>query len=278
MREIAHPLYLGAVMRRLQMTENQLSGICRASSTFTIAPHVHVCVTGAGSVLLDLKRDKYLGLGREETESLAAVIDAWPKPTWDCPNDLTRSAVQGVRVNELCITLATDGILIPASRDCETAADASDAPAPEMKRDWISIGDELEVEGRVTLKHVLNFATAFIWARCSMAWRPLFLTVEFIRKRKSCRRPEPDIPRVLELAALVDVFRRLRPVVFAAEGRCLLHALTLIRFLSRYGFYPDWVIGVATQPWAAHSWVQWDNFLLDSNPEKVCRFQPILVV
>jgi hypothetical protein len=80
------------------------------------------------------------------------------------------------------------------------------------------------------------------------------------------------------MAKTVDLFRQLRPFVFAAEGRCLLHALTLVNFLASYGLYPDWVIGVATQPWDAHSWVQWGNCLLDSNPEKVCKYTPIMVV
>ena len=48
--------------------------------------------------------------------------------------------------------------------------------------------------------------------------------------------------------------------------------------MSKYAFYPDWVIGVTTQPWAAHSWVQWGGFLLDTNPEKVCAYTPILMI
>ena len=63
-----------------------------------------------------------------------------------------------------------------------------------------------------------------------------------------------------------------------AEGYCLLHALTLVKFLRCYGCYPEWVIGVAAQPFGAHAWVQWHHYLLDTNPEKVCRYTPILVV
>jgi hypothetical protein len=250
----------------------------RSNWPFRIAAHLHVCVTGDGSVLLDLKRDKYLGLGREDTEILAAVIDTWPKPTWDCADHLLRTVTE--KADELCRTLAADGILIPVSRDCGpvSTAQSSGASAVDMKREWISIGDELEADGRVTAKHVANFAAAFLWARFSLAWRPFSSTVEAIRARKSCYGVEADSSNVLQVAAMVGVFRQLRPFVFAAEGRCLLHALTLVRFLSCYAFYPEWVIGVATQPWAAHSWVQWGNFLLDSNPEKVCRFTPIMVV
>jgi Transglutaminase-like superfamily len=147
-----------------------------------------------------------------------------------------------------------------------------------MQRDWISIGDELEVPGRIRLGDVANVVAAFVWARGSLSLRPFLTTVESVRTKKSHGGGTQVVGDILDLAARVDVFRRLRPFLFAAEDRCLLHALTLVRFLSRYGFYPEWVIGVATQPWGAHSWVQWGDFLLDSNPEKVCRYTPIMMV
>jgi hypothetical protein len=242
--------------------------------TLTIAPHVHVCVTAEGSVLLDLKRDKYLGLGREDTELLAAAISAWPRPRWDYPESRSSSAAAVSKADALCRTLAADELLLKGKGDCGYRV----APSVDyMKRDWISIGDEIEVDADVTPKHIANFMTAFTLARCSLAWRQFWFTVETARLNKTERNTNAHVA-LEEVAALVGVFRRLRPFAFAAEGRCLLHALTLIKFLSRYGFYPDWVIGVAMRPWAAHSWVQWGDCLLDTNPEKVCRFTPILVV
>ena len=104
------------------------------------------------------------------------------------------------------------------------------------------------------------------------------MSVASIRANKARLASDVGVTHIVEVAALVSLFRRLRPFVFAAEGHCLLHALTLVKFLGRYGFNPEWVIGVATQPWSAHSWVQWKNFLLDTNPEKVCRYTPIMVV
>jgi Transglutaminase-like superfamily len=247
-----------------------------STAPFSIAPHVHVCVTGDGSVLLDLKRDKYLGLGRKDTELLAAAIGSWPKPRWKCTEAAPSSDATMAHTEELCRSLAADGLLTSGVSDGAQAA--AEPPLIDMKQEWISVGDELEVESQVTVRHVANFVAAFLWARCSLAWRPFFATVEAIRVEKARRGREADLIPVLEMAALVGVFRQLRPFAFAAEGRCLLHALTLIRFLSRYGFCPEWVIGVATQPWAAHSWVQLGVFLLDTNPEKVCRYTPIMAV
>ena len=149
---------------------------------------------------------------------------------------------------------------------------------PDMRREWISIGDELEVRGRVTLRHTVNFLAAFCWARFFLAGRPFSTVVAEVRSMNL--RPRRNIVEceLRGVAARVDVFRQLRPFAFAAEGHCLLHALTLMRFLSKYDLHPDWVIGVTTQPWGAHSWVQWDNYLLDSNPEKVCGYTPIMIV
>jgi hypothetical protein len=238
-----------------------------------IAPQVFVCVTADGSVLLDLKRDKYLGLGRMETEWVAAAVKTWPKPSWDELENLPPPDDGAAQT--LLASLIDTGIL---TRNAEDGVASARRAVVDMKKEWVSIGDELEVESRVTAVHVVNFAKAFAEARLSLALRPFEATVERVRVRKATRGRDFDVCHALQVAAMVDVFRRLRAFVFAAEGRCLLHALTLINFLARCDFYPEWVIGVSTQPWGAHSWVQWGDFLLDTNPEKVCQFAPILVV
>jgi transglutaminase superfamily protein len=242
---------------------------------FTIAPHVHVCVTGDGAVFLDLKHDKYLGIGRRDSELLAAAISSWPKPQWDRTEMEPTSDAAVAYTDELCRSLAADGLLISG---VSHSAQAAREPLIDMRREWISVGDELEAESKVTVTHVANFVVAFLWARCSLVWRPFSATVEGMRVEKARRPSGIDPNDTVKMTALVGVFRQIRPLVFAAEGRCLLHALTLTRFLNRYGLYPEWVIGVATQPWAAHAWVQCGNLLLDTNPEKVCRYTPILAI
>jgi hypothetical protein len=241
---------------------------------FGIPPHIHVCVTSTGSVILDVKRDKYLGLGREETDLFADAVIGWPRPLWQSS---THGDVDALRhaTNDLCESLVTGGVL---ERVGETTGKRPVAALRSMRGEWISIGDELEIHGQVTLRHIANFLSAYLWARCSLAWRPFCNVVEEVRATKKRRVRDIDECHILHVSAMVDVFRRLRPFVFAAEGRCLLHALTLIKFLSKYQFHPEWVIGVTTQPWGAHSWVQWENFLFDSNPEKVCGYTPIMMV
>jgi hypothetical protein len=255
---------------------------------FRIPAHVYVCVTPDGSVLLDSKRDKYFGMGRTETLMLAAVVQEWPKPVWRVgPCGALKDSEVKAAALSLCESLVSDGLL---QRDVDVGSPLAVCRreglgargAAEIRRDmreeWISIGDELEIAGRVRLRDVFNFARAYLWVRGSLAFRPFSATVESLRLVKAQRSDGRHAWHCHQVAALVDVFRRLRPLVFAAEGRCLLHALTLVKFLSHYDFHPEWMIGVTTQPWGAHSWVQWGNFLLDTNPEKVCAYVPILAV
>ena len=75
----------------------------------------------------------------------------------------------------------------------------------------------------------------------------------------------------------VQAFRRLRRLFFSEKDRCLLNALALVLFLRRYGYFPLFVIGVKTRPFAAHSWVQHEQILLEGDPANICHFVPILV-
>jgi hypothetical protein len=245
-----------------------------------ISSHVYVCVTRDGSVLLDLKRDKYFGLGREDSETLADAVNAWPSPAWsradgradervDCPSS------RALQAERLCDSLVEEGLL---SRQQEVRDFGVRGDRINMRAEWVSVGDELEVRGEIRLRDVARFVGAYTFARYSLKCRPILSTVQSVHARKVRRATADDQGDVTAVAMLIDIFRCLRPLVFAAEGRCLLHALTLVKFLSYYDVYPEWVIGVNTSPWVAHSWVQWGNFLLDTNPEKVCQFTPIMVV
>jgi Transglutaminase-like superfamily len=256
----------------MSTVENMRTETRQVHLPFSIPPHVHVCATLSGSVVLDVKRDRFLGFSRDTTELLAEAIEGWPALRWSPSIDRIDDD-KLVATAEACESLVREGVLDKSSnvvgrRECRRL---------DMRSEWISMGDEVEVHGRITLGHLANFLLAFLWVRFSLAWRPFFVVVEAIKASKLGHRRRCD-QDPHDIAVLVEVFRRLRPWVFAAEGRCLLHALTLTKFLARYRFHPDWVIGVTTEPWAAHSWVQWGRFLLDSNPEKVCGFTPIMVV
>jgi hypothetical protein len=243
---------------------------------YWIPSHVHVCATTDGSVLLDLKRDRYYGLGASETEVLRNWVRGWPAPSRPGLESYRCAAAmedgRALEANALCQALLCEGLL---TRETVVRGQAIEV---DMRCDFVSIADELEVKCRIRVGHVANFMFAYAWAWCHLHCRSFYSAVAAARSIKENAQERALSQDVFQIAALIDAFRSLRPFVFTAERHCLLHALTLVKFLSRYQCHPEWVIGVATQPWSAHSWVQWGRFLLDTNPEKVCRHTPIMVV
>src|ERR1700722_16861517 len=72
---------------------------------YWIADFVHACETPAGVVLLDLKRDRYLGVGLGESVLLGRYVEDWPPIR-------AHEALQACgSIEELCEALLADGIL-----------------------------------------------------------------------------------------------------------------------------------------------------------------------
>lgn len=71
---------------------------------------------------------------------------------------------------------------------------------------------------------------------------------------------------------------KLRPLLFTAHDRCLHDSLALVNFLASESVSATWVIGVRTDPFAAHAWVQTGDLVLNDQHEHVRRFRPIVTV
>jgi hypothetical protein len=135
--------------------------------------------------------------------------------------------------------------------------------------------DEIENHQAITVCHLINFMYACSKAAFEVRFgslQSLALTVTENRTRTAKADIAPGSQAVLEL---VDIFSRLRPFVFTARNHCLFHSLALLTFLSRYMIVPQWVIGVKLNPWAAHSWLESGDKVLDSTPEKISQYHRI---
>lgn len=239
---------------------------------YWLPSHVRACSTATGTVLLDLRRNRYFGVGRNETIALRSLAGNW--------QNLAAAPV----------SFACDAEPLPmqeavsiAEKLVQAGLLSTSAPEPaaftttqvDLQSLLTSVGHELDRKSAIRWRHIISFLRACTWARRSLRSRTLFLVAEEIGKQKNDAGAAFDSERAIEL---VGIFRRLRPHTFAARDQCLFHALALVRFLACYDVYPTWVIGVRTKPWAAHSWVQQGTLLLDANPEQVCEYTPILAV
>ena len=230
---------------------------------YWLAPHVHVCVTGSYAVLLDLHRDKYVGIAREHLPALAATVVGWPAPA---------DAETAVRPSKALLDqMLSTGMLTTDS----TVGKEARSPA-RLHPQFTAIEADLEFRPRITLRDVSQVLIAAGKARALLKWRPIETVVARVQRRK-----ERHAAAEFDLAAarpLVAAFLYLRPLFFTTKDECLFDSLVLIEVLARHRLFPAWLFGVSTQPFRAHSWVQAGERVLNDEPERISGFTPILVV
>lgn len=236
---------------------------------FWMPRHTRVCVTATGAVLLDLKRNRYFGLGYREARSLSTLASNWSDSSMSSGSSLEPMQLEDAA--RLADALIKAGFL---------TADAPSEPGPSFAAidsgvTLTSVGYELSASPHLHLHHIIAFLRACIWAKRAVDSRLLYSIACEVAESKAGTTHDIDLQHTVEL---VSVFRRLRPYAFSAKDQCLFHALALLKFLAHYNIHPTWVIAVRPTPWAAHSWLQLGTLVLDCTPEEICGYTPILAI
>jgi hypothetical protein len=236
---------------------------------YWIPAHVRVCPLLSSTVLLDLKRNRYFGIGTKETRALSTLALNW--------DEANGSATPVDRLDPEAAIAMADALIEAGllSRDVPAERAAFGGAPLDLSGVLTSAGHQLNRSSPLRLAHLASFVAALAWTRRALRSRTLYSIACELRDQKAAADGPFDEHRAIEL---VGIFRRLRPHTFAARDRCLFHSLALVRFMARHAVFPTWVIGVRAKPWGAHAWVQENKLLLDANPEQVCEYTPILTV
>lgn len=244
-------------------------------STGTIAhywlpAHLRACVTHGCTVLLDLKNNRYLGLGQRETAALELLLENW-RSSFFRP---AFAADQLITLREALDVLESlvDRGLVSRSASASNHG-ASSANLPLAVRSF----ELARTPPSVSMRTTLSFAQACLWAKGVIKTQSLEWIADAVIASRSRSSAHTAIDK-RELATRVHQFRRLQVYSFTALDQCLFHALALTRFLAAFQLFPSWVIGVRTHPWGAHSWVQHENLVINDTPEHVLEYTPLLVV
>jgi hypothetical protein len=241
-----------------------------ANDSFWLPAHVAACFTNEGTVLLDMQRSRYFALGITESLGLCAVVRNWPNPP-----AILRSGVHHVPSEKTSTSIASE---LLRSKLLTDRAPPPPSTMPLLDVPATSFGEEFCVDPEIRLTHVAHFLHAYAWARTYQRNKSFFSMRQAVEGLRSTNTEVLTHDQYVRTAELISNFRAIRPYVFSAKENCLLHSLTLIRYLAHYSVFPRWVVGVTLRPWRAHSWVQSGDMVFDSTPEKVCQFTPILAV
>lgn len=257
-------LPLHTFVRAVFTTERILMQPDRAER-FWLPRHIYLCRTQDGLVLLDIRRDRYFGLGEGQARALALVIEGWPVESRDTTVE---------RATHIARLLADKGLLTRDAAEGKPAAPVSLNQTATM----VAMGQDSREWRKPGLIDAFNFLFACFSASWALRVRKLEGVIWHTERRKQNALRNGVAFNDRKAAELVGVFRRLRRFAFTGKDECLFQALALVNFLSRYRVYPTWVIGVKTCPWSAHSWVQEGEFVLDATPEEASSYTPILTV
>lgn len=237
---------------------------------YWLPEHVYTCSTDDGVIFLDTRNNRYRGLRPHEAEALRRLVHNWPPPLTPHAGADT---LENDDVRELIAALIRSE-LISSTPQSDGRPSRLELP---VARPLQAIGFGTEFDYSIATKTVFAFLEAYAGALIDLRLRSLRTVVRRIRRVRLASEAHAANADLERVTALVSSFRRIRHYFFTGDGKCLLHALTLMRYLAFYNVFPLFVIGVRTSPWSAHSWVELNGCTLDATPEKVRPFTPILV-
>lgn len=238
---------------------------------YWLPAHVYTSRVPGGTIFLDLRRNRYLGIGETETQVLRRHVANW--------QDAGPALEQG-SINEAAAARILDALVGLALLQPEVEGIRPFSPTSIGLHEARLGLEAFQASSRpIRMLDSWRFLRSCLWAHCVLRSSSLYdaaRAVEHFRQAAGGSISSPADPA--RIHRCVQIFRRLRPYAFAAHGRCLFQALALARFLQYYRASALWVIGVRVRPWAAHSWVQQDDLVLDGTPESVRGYTPILAV
>lgn len=239
--------------------------------SYFLAPHVYPCVTEDHVVLLDLERDKYVGVTREQMSALAHSVKGWPL-AGSVPEGEPEGRISNSRADALLAKMLEVGML---TTDPAVGKEAQPLQMPTPSATLVE--PDLEWRPEVTFRDVIRFLVAAMVTSLAMRLLTIRTVITRVMERKARARSRAKLDVAVARRA-TEAYIRLRPLLFAAHDACLYDSLALTRFLSYYGQFPTCVIGVQTGPFGAHCWVQEGEVVFNDEPDYVRRFTPILAV
>jgi len=231
---------------------------------YWIPRDVYFCRTEDGTIFMDLAREKYLAINQEGTTALEWAISVLPTLPHGESDQLLQADIAELERLGLLTQDAAGG------RRHTSAA----LPPPDIQRSMIV----LERAPSVKLHHVTNFLRAFLWAQWVLRAHPLKNITERLGRMASTEGDSELESQLQRSEDLYAIFNRLRTLIFAGANKCLLLAIALRVFMNSYGLSPHLIIGVSSDPFHAHSWLQMGPLIFDVRPEALDLMTPIFCI
>lgn len=240
-----------------------------AASTLRRSEHVVATVNDGDIVLMDMRRGRYHTLNAVATRvwellasdtSVDAIVDAI-RSEFALPTGVTAHAV-GVDVESMLDHWWNSGMLVDARR---TAGRATEYAATSVRL--------------ATVLHSprpLECALLIAAVKVRLRFRGLEETLRWIRRAR--RAPNAETHRPDELVRTADTAVARAAAFYPGRAQCLERSLVLWHVLLRRGIHATLCVGVHTDPFKAHAWVEYHDHPANELPEYLehyLRFPPL---
>lgn len=236
------------------------------TSPYQLADDIFSCISDGRMVFLDLPRNKYLCLNKQNTQAALQLLTSTPATS--SAKDETATITDIRRVAE---ALKGGGLIVQHVLSRGAAKGAS------LQKARFSLLQE-KAKSKVTFpSHYWGtFLLETLTTSMKLRWYSLHRIVEALRLRQQLRGDAQTFD-IEKLEKVVAAYHQMRPYD-ASQSRCLYDSLVLIGFLAHYRIYPRLVFGVTAEPFGAHCWLQRDHYVLNDSVEYVNAFAPIMIV
>ena len=226
-------------------------------SHYRLPEHCHFSVNGDHCIFLDLLQDRYFGLTPEQTRHFRLLVgggDASSPAVTTLANELIE---RGLLTAQAHRSRPLSAITLPPPVGSLVDRDADDPPA-------------------ITAWHVIAFGIAVTKATLLLRTRSFLSLISRAQHRRERHRRALSTADWERARSALDTFQWLCPWVYARRDRCYFDSVVVLEYLALFNIFPRWIIGVTSQPFCAHAWVQLDDFVLNDTPQHVRMFTPIV--
>lgn len=212
------------------------------------------CSVGAGVIFLDITENRYFALP-------AAGVDAFRRL-------VLRNGEHFPGADAALSPLIQKGYLVQSSDPKNAFPTINTSPA--------MIDDE---NSSLSPLHLPTFLLALSW-EFIISWRLRRCALSSVLEKSSRIRRQAIVSRetrTLRIRRAVTAFAH-TGLIFGRTDRCLPRALAMYSLCRSLGVSIQCVIGVRSDPFAAHAWTQDEERILNDSVEQVGHYSPILVL
>jgi hypothetical protein len=235
--------------------------------TYFFPTHVYVCAVADQGFFLDLKRNEYLAAPLHELQRLSRFVHGWPT---ELGTGEVRSEGAADVIESTLAELARNHILCAKP---SRARRLELLPGPPARKALLEFG--ATDYPPVFRLYLFSFLKAALVARYFLSARSLYSTVRRIERRQARNAAAHGSYDLHKTRRLVEIFKRLQPLLPPTRTPCLVNSVALLEFLAAHGQFPRLVFGVQAHPFNAHCWIQHDDVVFNSTLEHVLQFTPM---